>query len=96
MADIKISALTAKGANLGTTDRFAIAEVGGGSFNSKHITGSEIIDGVKLTTTRSVTSFPKTLSLADANKFVKLDSSSANVTTIPPNSSVAFPTRNTN
>ena len=92
MADIKISALTAKGANLATTDRFAIAEVGGGSFNSKHITGSEIIDGVKLTTTRSVTSFPNTLALADANKFIKLDNGSANVTTIPPNSSVAFPT----
>ena len=92
MADIKISALTAKSANLATTDRFAIAEVGGGSFNSKHITGSEIIDGVKLTTTRSVSSFPNTLTLADANKFIKLDNGSANVTTIPPNSSVAFPT----
>jgi len=91
MADIKISALTAKGANLATTDRFAIAEVGGGSFNSKHITGSEIIDGVKLTTQRGVSSFPNTFSLADANKFLTLDSSSANVSTIPPNSSVAFP-----
>jgi len=92
MADVKISALTAKGANLATTDRLAIAEVGGGSFNSKHITGSEIINGVKLTTTRAVSSFPNTLSLADANKFIKLDSGSANVTTIPPNSSVAFAT----
>jgi len=91
MADVKISALTAKGANISTTDRFAIAEVGGGSFNSKHITGSEIIDGVKLTTQRDISSFPNTLTLADANKFLTLDSGSANVTTVPPNSSVAFP-----
>ena len=74
MADVKISALTAKGANLATTDRFAIAEsAGGSSFNSKHITGTEIIDGVKLTTIRDVSSFPNTLTLADANKFLKLD-----------------------
>lgn len=43
MAEIKISDLTAKGANIANTDRFVIAESdGAGGFNSKYITGSEI------------------------------------------------------
>ena len=43
MAEIKISDLTAKGANIASTDRFVIAESdGAGGFNSKYITGSEI------------------------------------------------------
>lgn len=43
MAEIKISDLTAKGANIANTDRFVIAESdGAGGFNSKYITGAEI------------------------------------------------------
>ena len=43
MAEIKISDLTAKGANITNTDRFVIAESdGAGGFNSKYITGAEI------------------------------------------------------
>ena len=43
MAEIKISDLTAKGANIASTDRFVIAESdGAGGFNSKYITGAEI------------------------------------------------------
>ena len=43
MAEIKISDLTAKGANIANTDRFVIAESdGSGGFNSKYITGAEI------------------------------------------------------
>ena len=43
MVEIKISDLTAKGANIASTDRFVIAESdGAGGFNSKYITGAEI------------------------------------------------------
>ena len=43
MAEIKISDLTAKSANIASTDRFVIAESdGAGGFNSKYITGAEI------------------------------------------------------
>ena len=43
MAEIKISQLTAKGANLSSTDEFAIAEDdGAGGYVSKKITGAEI------------------------------------------------------
>jgi len=46
MAEIKISDLTAKGANIANTDRFVIAESdGAGGFNSKYITGAEITAG---------------------------------------------------
>ena len=43
MAEIKISDLTAKGANIANTDLFVIAESdGAGGYDSKYITGSEI------------------------------------------------------
>lgn len=43
MAEIKISDLTAKGANIASTDLFVIAESdGSGGYDSKYITGSEI------------------------------------------------------
>ena len=92
MADIKISALTAKSANLATTDRLAIAEVGGGSFNSKHVTGEEIITAANLVTTRSVSTTSHTLTLADAHKFVQFDNGSAIAVTVPTNASVAYAT----
>jgi len=90
MADIKISALTAKGANLSSTDRLAIAEVGGGSFNSKHVTGAEIITAANLVTARAVSSTSHTLALSDAHKFIQFDNGSAIAVTIPTNASVAF------
>jgi len=46
MANIKISQLTAKAANLATTDLFEVSVVSGLSYVSKKITGQEIIDGV--------------------------------------------------
>tara|TARA_R110002074_G_scaffold240506_2_gene412224 strand:+ start:249 stop:704 length:456 start_codon:yes stop_codon:yes gene_type:complete len=87
----KISDLTAKSADLESSDLFAIAEDdGAGGYVTKKITGTEILDGMRLSV-RSVSTFPHTLTLGDSNKFLLLDSSSANNTTIPPNSSIAFP-----
>ena len=43
MADKKISALTAKGSNLASTDIFAIAEDdGAGGYTSKGVSGDEV------------------------------------------------------
>ena len=43
MADVKISQLTAKGSKVASTDRIMISEdVGGGTFTSKYVTGSEV------------------------------------------------------
>ena len=92
MAEIRISQITAKSSNLASTDEFAIAESdGSGGFASKKITGNEIKDGVRQTTSRDITSFPNTLTISNVNKFLQISSGIANTTTIPPNSSVAFP-----
>jgi hypothetical protein len=45
MANIKISQLPAKGANLASTDLVEISEFNGSGYVSKSITGQEIIDG---------------------------------------------------
>lgn len=56
MAEIKISQLRAKAANLDATDLLEVSEVSGLSYVSKKITGQEIIDGVlSYTTLQSVT-----------------------------------------
>jgi len=46
MAEIKISELPAKSANLAATDLFEVSEVSGLSYTSKKITGQEIINGI--------------------------------------------------
>ena len=43
---VKISDLTAKGSAIASTDLLEIAEVSGGGYVSKSVTGQEIIDGV--------------------------------------------------
>ena len=51
MAEIKISDLTAKGANLDTTDLLIISEDdGAGGYVSKYITGAELASGSSATT----------------------------------------------
>jgi hypothetical protein len=63
MAEIKISQLTAKAANLDVTDLLEVSEVSGLSYVSKKITGQEIIDGVlSYTTLQSVTDAGNTTS----------------------------------
>ena len=88
MANVKISQLTAKGSNLAASDRLAIAQdAGGGTFASKYITGAEIV-------TKNINTYSTTLNnlvLADANRIVKVDNSSANDLRIPTNASHAFP-----
>lgn len=46
MANIKISQLTPKGANLGASDLLEISEFNGSGYTTKSITGQEIIDAI--------------------------------------------------
>lgn len=56
MANIKISELTPKGANLATTDLLEISEsAGGGAYVTKSITGAEIRAGLQSTLTLTTT-----------------------------------------
>lgn len=90
----RISELPAKGSDLDTTDLYPVAVVDGTSpsgYKTEYVTGQEVTNGVQLVSNRSVSSFPHTLSLGDGNKFLLLDSSIANDTTIPTNAAVAFP-----
>ena len=51
MAEIKISDLTAKGANLDSTDLLIISEDdGAGGYVSKYVTGAELASGASATT----------------------------------------------
>lgn len=88
MANVKISQLTAKGSNLESSDRLAIAQdTGGGTFASKYVTGAEVRNRAKATFTAQ-----HTLTLSDANKVVELNfSGGSNNLVIPTNTAVAFP-----
>lgn len=46
--DKKISQLTAKGANLASTDLLEISEVTADGYVSKHVTGSEVIASAQI------------------------------------------------
>jgi hypothetical protein len=46
MADSKISALTAKGAKLEVTDRLPIADFNGTSYDTKYVTGEQILEAM--------------------------------------------------
>ena len=90
----RISELPAKAEDLGSTDLYPVAVVDGTSpsgYTTEYVTGQEVTNGVQLVSNRSVSTFPHTLSLGDGNKFLLLDSSSVNTTTIPTNAAVAFP-----
>lgn len=74
MAEIKISQLTAKGANLANTDEFAIAEDdGAGGYVSKKITGAEIIaaaaGGSNIYNADGTTGSSRTLTIGDSLTF---------------------------
>ena len=91
MADKKISALTAKGANLEATDTFAIAEDNGaGGFTSKSVTGENIKNAItEISKTENTTDY--TLVLSDKDKLIEMNVAIVNTLTIPTNASVAFP-----
>ena len=87
MAEVKISELTAKGSDLVASDLVLISESdGAGGYNSKYVTGAEIIDYSINTRTDNYT-----FVLADAHKLVELNHTGTKTFSIPTNSSVAFP-----
>ena len=88
MADIKISGLASKGANVATTDLLVISEfVSGSTYTSKKITGAEL----KGSTLNAQTATTYNLVLTDAHKTVTLTNGSAIDARIPLNSGTAFP-----
>ena len=88
MADIKISGLASKGANVATTDLLVISEfVSGTTYTSKKITGAEL----KGSTFNAQTVTTYNLVLTDAHKTVTLTNGSAIDARIPLNSGTAFP-----
>lgn len=88
MADIKISGLASKGANVATTDLLVISEfVSGTTYTSKKITGAEL----KGSTLNAQTVTTYNLVLTDAHKTVTLTNGSAIDARIPLNSGTAFP-----
>ena len=88
MADIRISALSAKGSNLANTDLIAISEfVSGSTFTSKKVTGAEL----KGSAINAQTATTYNLVLTDAHKTVTLTNGSAIIARIPLNSGTAFP-----
>lgn len=88
MADIKISGLASKGANVASTDLLVISEfVSGSTYTSKKITGAELKNSSLIFTTNSTYNF----SLTDANTSVFLADGSSVIARIPNNTSVAFP-----
>jgi len=90
MADKKISALTAKGSNLESTDVFAIAEDdGAGGYTSKGVSGDEVKKAITEIPVNEQT-LDYTLVLADQDKLVEMNVGIVNTLTIPTNSSVAF------
>jgi hypothetical protein len=88
MANVKISQLTAKNATLERTDRLAIAEFNGSTYDSKYVTGAEVVQvaGVKYSSSH-------TLTLDNSYYMVEIDSSSAETVTIPANATTAIPIR---
>ena len=88
MADIKISGLASKGANVATTDLLVISEfVSGSTYTSKKITGAEL----KGSTLNAQTVTTYNLVLTDAHKTVTLTNGSAIDARIPTNAGTAFP-----
>ena len=87
MANVKISQLTAKGSNIASSDRFAIAQDdGGGTFSSKYVLGSQIHN-----ISFNLKTVNYTLALDDSRKMIEVDSTSNRTITVPLNSVVAFP-----
>jgi hypothetical protein len=86
MANVKISQLTAKNATLERTDRLAIADFNGSTYDSKYVTGAEVVQvaGVKYSASH-------TLTLDNSYYMVEIESSSAETVTIPANATTAIP-----
>ncbi len=88
MAEIKISGLASKGANVATTDLLVVSEfVSGSTYTTKKITGAEL----KGSTFNAQTVTTYNLVLTDAHKTVTLTNSSSIIARIPTNAGTAFP-----
>ena len=88
MAEIKISGLASKSANVATTDLLVVSEfVSGSTYTSKKITGAELKDSTF--NAQTVTTY--NLVLTDAHKTVTLTNGSAIDARIPTNAGTAFP-----
>jgi len=88
MAEIKISGLASKGANVATTDLLVVSEfVSGSTYTTKKITGAEL----KGSTFNAQTVTTYNLVLTDAHKTVTLTNGSAIDARIPTNAGTAFP-----
>ena len=81
MAKIKISQLAPKGSNLSSTDLIEVSSLSGSTYNSKKITGQELIDGVL--SLRSLTINGTTQDLSANRTFTVTDAnlSTSDVTT---------------
>lgn len=86
MADKKISQLTAKGATLERTDRLAIADYNGSTYDSRYVTGAELVQVAASGVVDSTT-----LTLDQSYKVIELDAATAKTITIPTNANVAIP-----
>ena len=80
MAEIKISALTAKGASLEKTDLLVISDYNGSGYDSKSVTGANILNP----RVQSVTSSATVTADADANDLVVITAQAAGLTLANP------------
>ena len=80
MAEIKISALTAKGASLEKTDLLVISDYNGSAYDSKSVTGANILNP----RVQSVTSSATVTADADANDLVVITAQAAGLTLANP------------
>jgi hypothetical protein len=89
MADIKVTGLAAETAPI-STDLVMLVDDPTGSAVSKKLELSNLSKGLTLPV-QQVTSTTYTCVITDANNFIRFKNNSAQTITIPPNSSVAFP-----
>ena len=80
MAEIKISALTAKGASLQKDDLLVISDYNGSTYDSKSVTGANILNP----RVQSVTSSATVTADADANDLVVITAQAAGLTLANP------------
>jgi hypothetical protein len=79
MANVKISALTAKAATLEVTDRVAIADYNGTTYDTKYVTGQEVKDLSTLVTLGSTITATRDILESDRDKIIPIDTYSGAV-----------------
>ena len=79
MANLKISDATAKGATLEVTDRLAIADYNGTTYDTKYVTGQEVKDLSTLVALGSTVTATRDLLESDRDKIIPIDTYSGAV-----------------